>query len=456
MQDIDKCLNGLSEGTKNGYRRGIKRFLEFTGCSVDELIKEAYEDRKRGKEKGLDIIKGKPEERINAFVDYLKSRDSKLGGKISSSEVSNCVKGVRKLYDSHGIKLNVPLPKISMQCKKSNFSPDDVKKLLDYCESLRDKAIILCLFQSGMRVGDLLNLNIGDLSMLGKEEPLKIDVYHQQKEETVSYFTFIGHDAINTLRRYLDAREKGMIQNLPAKPLRLSDPLFITEGRNKAGQRLERGEVAQMLRKLVVKCGLTTADEIKENRRNPYHPHQLRSAFRTQLAKSGIETDHIEFLMGHKVRFNRAYFDDRVDSVLEEYRKAEPRLNVVSGLSSDEKNELKWDILNDILDRTFFGLADKDKVLNEFCRIHNYSPKQVREDSAVTDRFLSDLGLAITNKFRRAVVNEASKIEVQNYDAKVIKDENEVVRLAKDGYDLQVMGKNMWLMKKATDRTPSV
>jgi integrase/recombinase XerD len=438
------------------YRRGIKRFLEFTGCSVDELMKEAHESRKKGWETGIDIIRGKPEERVNAFIDYLRSRDSRSGSKLSSGEVSGCVKGVRKLYDHHSIKLNVPVPKTSTECKKSNFSPVDVKKLLNYSESLRNRAIILCLYHSGMRIGDLLNLNVGDLSELGKEEPLMIDVYHQQKEETVSYYTFIGHDAIGALQRYLDAREKGMIQNLPAKDLHPSDPLFVTEARNNTGQRLNNYDVEMMFRKLVVKCDLTTVDEMKRNRRNPYRPHQLRSAFRTQFSKSSVETDYIEFMMGHKVRFDKAYFDDRIDLVLEEYRKAEPRLNVVSGVSTDEKNKLKWDITNDILDKTFFGLADKDKVLNEFCRIHNYSLEQVKEDSAVMDRFLSDLGLAITDKFRHIVVNEASKVDVQSYDAKVVEDKNEVVRLAKDGYDLQVMGPNMWLMKRPSVKASAI
>lgn len=341
MIDFENCMNGLSSSTKLIYSRGYKRFLGFVGLSPEELIEEAKGDRKRQKEEGLDIVMGKPEERVRGFLEYLRGFEGKHG-KLSSAEVQNGIKAVNKFYKANGIKINLPLPKASRKTKTKSYRPEDIKRLLDVCESLRDRAIILCMFQGGLGAGELTTLNIMDVKagLDSGEEPLLIDFTTRGKLERLggkAFYTFISHDACEAVKLYLDAREKGMLENVPKGMLKPSDPLFISQARMRKPDRILGGAIQTLFRILTVKAGLTTEEEMRINIHNPYKPHALRKAFKTVLAGAGVNTDYIEFMMGHVVPYGGAYLDTDRENLRKEYKRAEKDLNIVThGVSSKE------------------------------------------------------------------------------------------------------------------------
>jgi integrase/recombinase XerD len=207
-------------------------YTDFTGLSPKKLIDLAEKDREKSTRQ-----RGEPEYKVKAFYEWLiteyprkiKGRGKrKLSGKkgVSKNLASTYTNAMKGFYRKNGF----PLDDVEVQKappKKENFKitirPTEVKNLLDATTNLRDKAVILVLFQSGMSINELCNLAYGDLSngLENNEEPLHLHLI--RKKEEVEYDTFIGADAIEAVKAYLAQRKRS------GEILKLNSPLFILQ-----------------------------------------------------------------------------------------------------------------------------------------------------------------------------------------------------------------------------------
>jgi integrase len=87
---------------------------------------------------------------------------------------------------------------------------EQVYAMADAAGSLRDKAVVLTLWQSGLRNSTLRNLTVGDLKegLLKGEPPLRIDITPDMDKKNLRepYYTFIDLDAVEAIKRYLATR----------------------------------------------------------------------------------------------------------------------------------------------------------------------------------------------------------------------------------------------------------
>ena len=136
---------------------------------------------------------------------------------------------IRNFYDTFGVVVKLKgrsaLPKPRVTNKRMRLTNMDVKRLLDHYHSPRDRAVILCMFQSGMDVSTLYSLKYGDVAegLAKGEHPLRFNLY--RPKTGTEYYTFLGKDACEALKAYLN--------DLKTKGIQLShcDPLFIKEGK---------------------------------------------------------------------------------------------------------------------------------------------------------------------------------------------------------------------------------
>jgi integrase len=158
------------------------------------------------------------------------------------------------------------------------FSPDDVLQLLACCDngdavSLRDRAILLLLLDTGIRVGELVRLELSDLDLEGQ----RLRVLHGKgnKQRVVAF----GDDCGKALARYLEARAAE------------SGRLFVAAGghRNLVPESsLQPNAVKQMLRRLGRQTGIPKV-----------HAHRFRHTFATwAIEQDGRELD-VQYLLGH-------------------------------------------------------------------------------------------------------------------------------------------------------------
>jgi len=178
------------------------------------------------------------------------------------------------------------------------------------------------MFQGGMGLKEIVYWSNHGLPSLKEQlrlgvHPIRIDLPGRKLNRNIRpFYTFIGWDAINTLKDWLEVR-----------PNR-SRAIFTNQFGDPVSEKSIRNYWTRHLKNL----GIIKPPENPSHRtRYGKNPHELRDLFRTRWQKSGASPEVAEFLMGHIVDplgYNKAMRDH--DYVAGEYMKAEPWLNILS------------------------------------------------------------------------------------------------------------------------------
>lgn len=162
------------------------------------------------------------------------------------------------------------------QTVKETYTDENLEIMRDNCENLRDLAIIDLLASTGMRVGELVQLNRSDIDFENRE----CIVFGKGKKERPVYFD--ARTKIH-LKNYLNSRE----DTHPA--------LFVTLFKNT--KRLGIAGVEIRLRKLGQKLGISKV-----------HPHKFRRTLATKAIDKGMPIEQVQKLLGHaKIDTTLAY-----------------------------------------------------------------------------------------------------------------------------------------------------
>lgn len=150
---------------------------------------------------------------------------------------------------------------------KSVISDESIERLRDNCSSKRDKAIIDLLYSTGIRVGELVNLNIGDIDLEGRE----CVVYGKGNKERKVYF---DAKAKVHLIDYIESRDDD------------NEALFVTL--DAPHDRLKISGVEIRLRQLGRKLNL-----------EKIHPHKFRRSMATRAIDKGMPIEQVQKILGH-------------------------------------------------------------------------------------------------------------------------------------------------------------
>ena len=330
FEEVKKWIVQVKPSSQPSYLSALKAYVEFTGLNPKELIDEAEEDRRKPRRK-----QGKPEQRLAEFHRWLLSdyevktrgKNRKPSGRkgLSKMMAATYVAAIRSFYRRNGFPIMTKTPKAApkKENRKLTLTPNEVKLLVDHAPTLRDRAIILFMFQGGFDTSTICSLNYGDVKRgLEREEvPLQIDVVREKEE--VEYFTFIGRDAIEALKAYLNERRaKG-------EELTPNTPLFVKEGAKKRkNERITQNLIQNMLRETALKAGLITEEDLENADLNPCRPHALRAAFSTILRLNGFDPLLVDFMQGHRIPYNGAYLIPPPERVRQMYAEVEPQLSI--------------------------------------------------------------------------------------------------------------------------------
>ena len=154
---------------------------------------------------------------------------------------------------------------------KKPFSAAELEGLRVNCMELRDRAMVEFLYSTGVRVSEMVALNVGDIEM-GKQE---LVVYGKGSKERKTYLT---DGAKFYLRRYLQTREQEGLSE---------EPLFVTL--DSPHNRLTVAGVQYMLRQLGERA------KVKNT-----HPHRFRRTIATDLLSRGMPIEQVKEFLGHE------------------------------------------------------------------------------------------------------------------------------------------------------------
>ena len=168
----------------------------------------------------------------------------------------------------------------------------------------RDRAIIEFLYATGIRVGELVSMNLRDIDfrerlvrVTGKRKKQRIVPFHEH--------------ALQALMRYLSETRPVFLNNAPIAD-RDNQAVFL----NYQGTRITTRSVGRMIDKYIRQC--TDIHDIS--------PHSLRHTFATHLLDSGADLRDIQELLGHALlSTTQIYTQVSMEKMIAVYDKAHPK-----------------------------------------------------------------------------------------------------------------------------------
>ena len=158
------------------------------------------------------------------------------------------------------------------------MNPADVRKLLLVIDDIRDRALILLLLRTGMRIGEALGLRLNDLDIRDR----KIHLFEGEKN-SMGRVVYLSDDALFAIKLWLRQRDK--------------NKEFVFYGRGNRGICYSTGR--NRFVKYLKKAGLE---------QKGYTVHCLRHTFASELLNAGMRLECLQQLMGHQdIEVTRRY-----------------------------------------------------------------------------------------------------------------------------------------------------
>jgi integrase/recombinase XerC len=245
---------------------------------------------------------------IRKYMSFLhrKNKKSSIARKISTLR-SFFKYLIREQVISSNPAKSVSTPKVE-KTLPTTLTVDEAFRLMESPQSLpekssdvakenrlRDRAILELLYSSGLRVSELVGLNLNQLdSDLGIARVMG----KGRKERIVP----VGAKAIEALKAYLE--DRGVFRG--------EDPIFI----NSFGGRLTTRSVGRLIKKYTRHSGIF----------RKVSPHSLRHTFATHLLDAGADIREIQEMLGHSsLSTTQRYTHVSMGKLMEVYDKAHPR-----------------------------------------------------------------------------------------------------------------------------------
>ena len=286
---VDWIESYESKFTRDQYLRTFHLFVEFCELSPDKLVKlSPVEAKKR-----------------------LVSLSRKFRDEEKHAWALAIIKSVKSFYGHYGVELKLRrTEKIRPLRKRIDYEvipqKEQVYKMVDSTSTLRNKAVILCFFQSGVRIGCLINWPfslVKDQLFPTVKIPIRLKITENIDTKLRSYglryyYTFLEKEAAEALHDYLQWRMNN------GEKLTDNSSVFVSHSTTVSGEQLKAGSIRTMIKRCVKAIGL-----------NPktVWPHCLKKAFRKVLNSSPIDEDTKEAIMGHKIPGSRENYFDRHD-----------------------------------------------------------------------------------------------------------------------------------------------
>ncbi len=239
----------------------VKLFLDFYGKSgkrdikeVERIDLEAFIEHEQDRGISISTVRTRLA-CIIAFLHFLMEQEV-----ISGSVLKR------------GIKLKLPevLPRA--------MNPADVRRLLSVIDDTRDRALILILLRTGMRIGEALGLRLNDLDIRGR----KVYLFEGQKN-SMGRVVYLSDDVLFAIKLWLRRRDKN------------SEFIFCGYGNTHICYTTGRNCFVKYLKK----AGLE---------QKGYTVHCLRHTFASELLNAGMRLECLQQLLGHQdIEVTRRY-----------------------------------------------------------------------------------------------------------------------------------------------------
>ena len=243
-----KRIEGCSEKTLKYYQTTIDAMVSSLGKNVRHILTEdlrlyltEYQRKNQSSRVTIDNIR----RILSSFFSWLEDEDY---------IIKSPVRRIHKVKTASSIK--------------ETYSDEDLEKMRDSCEELRDLAMIDMLASTGMRVGEMVLLNRDDIDFAERE----CVVFGKGDKERIVYF---------------DARAKLHLQEYLNSRTDDNPALFVTL--RTPHDRLQIGGIEHRLREMGKRLNIQKV-----------HPHKFRRTLATMAIDKGMPIEQLQRLLGHQ------------------------------------------------------------------------------------------------------------------------------------------------------------
>lgn len=267
-----KVFSGRDEEKKNiSNETYLKMFLDaktIEGCSIRTIHYYRVTIERMLKENEQPIRKINTDDMRKYLSEYQKINNC---SKVTIDNVRRNISSFFSWLEEENYILKSPMRRIhkikTNQQVKEIITDEDIEKLRDSCRCKRDLAMIDLLYSTGIRVGELVNLNISDVDFEARE----CIVFGKGGKERKVYF---DAKAKLHLQAYINAR----LDNNPALFVTLDAPY----------ERIKISGVEIRMRQLGRNINITRI-----------HPHKFRRTMATRAIDKGMPIEQVQKILGH-------------------------------------------------------------------------------------------------------------------------------------------------------------
>ena len=242
-----KRIEGCSDRTIHYYRTTIEKLFIYIKTPIRKISTEEVR---------------------HYLVEYQKINNC---GKVTVDNIRRNISSFFSWLEEEDYILKSPMKRIhkikTKQQVKETISDEAIEKLRDHCNCVRDLAMIDLLYSTGIRVGELVNLNISDIDFESRE----CVVFGKGDKER---------------RVYFDAKAKIHLQEYLRKRVDTNPALFVTL--DAPYDRLKISGVEIRMR--------TLGRQLNMER---IHPHKFRRTMATRAIDKGMPIEQVQKLLGH-------------------------------------------------------------------------------------------------------------------------------------------------------------
>lgn len=305
-------------GSQLTVDRGLNVMIHFcawTGKDPDALISERVHDLKED-----DIrLRSRHEELMLKYFQTFKSRGTGIGA----------MSYVKSFYRHNYVPLQCKIPRAWRVTSEKVPTQGEIRHMMSV-SNLRDRAVIAFLAQSGVRISTLCRLTYGDVSadLEAGKVPVHIKAmpFQAKGKRAEGYDTFIGPEAIDALKAYLDSRRRGT-RHIPGEPIRSDAPLFRRQlNGDEESVPVSDDSIEQLVTQAALRAGVIEAKK-KPGDWSQVRPHVLRKFYQTSLERAGIPHNWVKRLLGHQLPASEdPYSKPTVEDLRKAYGRALPHL----------------------------------------------------------------------------------------------------------------------------------
>jgi integrase len=314
---IYEVTAGLSsKHTREVYQRYFNRFLDHIQIHDLQVL--------------LDFSPKVIKQMISDYVHYLQEKRN-----VKRDSIKVQLAAILRFFKNNNDEFHLTirhfqrdLPPDESMSDDRPYTTEEITQTLQVCD-LRTRVAIHLLFSSGMRIGALHSLQIGDLAEVhfNNTTLYRIEVYARTRDK---YYTFCTPESYNVIKDYyLKDRERcGEVlkdksplireQFNADNPFTINSPRFVSNR-----------DIEYMVERALKRAGVRKPREV-------HMSHGYRKYFVSQCESSQMKSVHVSILSGHDIGVKKRYYKDKDSVLLEDFV-----TNAVDALTIDPTQRLQ-------------------------------------------------------------------------------------------------------------------